>query len=226
MDNNKKETSYRFKNPRKITYIAMTTFYIYLAITVILILSSIYQHSLLLDLRDGAPLTEEAVIANDDRQSMFTGWWVISLLITATFYFIWLYRVVSNSRIFHPKNIKFTPGRSIAWYFLPIVSLFWPYKDMQKLWKVNDEPHNWNDKASSSLIKWWWFFWLFSNVIIPVGVSGLEKANNIDSALFFSLVSIVGYASQAFCAFLLLLILKAIYKKQTDMYRIYELMPQ
>lgn len=46
MDKNKNELSYRFKNPTDLTKIAVAIFYVYLAISVFLIISSFnyFQH--------------------------------------------------------------------------------------------------------------------------------------------------------------------------------------
>ena len=73
----KKEKSYRFKTPRDLTNIATVVFYVYVFVSIALIISSIFQHNLLLDLKHGASITNEAINANDSRQDMISGWSVI-----------------------------------------------------------------------------------------------------------------------------------------------------
>lgn len=169
---------------------------------------------MLLDLKHGVSLTKEVISANDSRQDMIAGWSVISFLIAGIFYFVWLYRAISNARSFHPKDITFTPGWSIAWYFIPIVCLYGPYQDMSKLWKASQDPHHWENITSLSLVKWWWFFWLASNIVLFVAKRLRDDAKDIDSLISFSLTGITGYIGQAICAFLLILIMKEICKKQ------------
>jgi hypothetical protein len=221
MHNDKKEKFYKFKNPANLTNIAVMIFYIYLAISFILIISSFFQYNLLMELKHGLSLTAEMAHANDSRQYSIARWSIISFLISGVVYLTWLYRAINNARSFHPRNITFTPVWSIAWYFIPIVCLYAPYQDMQMLWKSSQNPHHWEEDQSSSLIKWWWFFWLGSNIILLVAQNLQKNAKDVDAVINLSITLISGYTGQAICAFLLILIMKEIYKKQINTYKVF-----
>lgn len=214
MSNNKEKSVYKFRNPTDLTNIVVFLFYVYLLATAVMMISGIFQYNLILDMKQGALVTEEAIALNDQRQSNLYGMWLIFYILTGIFYFIWLERVASNAKSFHPVNSTLWPGCSFIWYFMPLVSFYVPYQDMQQLYKISKNPQNWKDEMSSVPIKWWWFLWISSILILYVSGNSIEKAKDIDFLLNSLLFNLLGLSGNFVCAILLMQIVKDICKKQ------------
>jgi hypothetical protein len=213
-----KDKDYRFKNHTDLTKIAVFLLYAYLVASVIFAISSIYEYNLLLDVKHGVTISKDIANADDSRQTLLGGIWGVSMFATIFFFCLWLYRVDNNALSFHPKETKNTPGWSIGWYFVPFVNLYAGHESMQEIWKVSKNPSYWKEELSSTLIKWWWFFWISSNILFTIA-SKMEKTKDIDSIMNVSLINISGYIGQAICAYLLILIIKEIYKLQVHTYK-------
>lgn len=78
-------------------------------------------------------------------------------------YFGWIYRVHRNLRALGNPTLEFSPGWAIAWYFMPILSLFKPFEVMREIWHgsdpdLSDVPRDRWPTGSLALLRWWWGF--------------------------------------------------------------------
>ncbi len=223
--NKDKTVTYTFKNHTKLTKILVFLLYGYLALSIILAISTLFEYNLLLDLKQGVTVSEEAMDATDLRQGLLSLTWLIVMLSTVIFYCFWLYRAINNARSFNSSDFTLKPNWSVACYFVPFINFYGPYQDMQKLWKVCKNQQHWKNVKSSRLIKWWWFFWITTNILFT-GATRIEgKAKTIEELINASLVDVTGYIFEAMCALLLLLLIKEIYKMQTQTYQTSQIAP-
>lgn len=73
--------------------------------------------------------------------------------------------------------MRFTPGWSVAYYFIPILNLFRPYQVMREIWHVSGNPEKHKDQDEGSpLLSWWWGLWLVSGFI------GMALGNAVDAS--------------------------------------------
>jgi len=109
-------------------------------------------------------------------------------IVTAILFLMWIYRSNLNCHGFGAKNMKFTPGWSIGYYFIPFLNLVRPYQAMKEIWKVSSDPANWQKQEINSVIRWWWGLWLVSGGM-DLAISSMEseamELNSLSSLIVF-----------------------------------------
>ncbi len=214
----KKYENYKFKNHTGLTKVMVFFLYAYTFFTILLVFSTIYEYSLLLNIKQGITISIETVNSQNARQALLARAWGISMLITMICFCFWLYRADNNALSLHPNETKNTPGWSVGWYFVPVVHLYAGYQSMNEIWKVSKNPVFWKEEITPTLIKWWWFFWILSNIIFTIS-SKIGSTKNIDAYMNLSLMNIFAFIGQGICAYLLILIIKKIYIFQAHSYQ-------
>jgi hypothetical protein len=92
-------------------------------------------------------------------------------------YLVWLHRVVRNIAPLTGDDPRFTPGWSVAWWFVPIFSLFRPYQVVRDAWDRLAIP----DRApGGGLVVAWWLAFLVSNWIGQI-VLRLPEAQTVEA---------------------------------------------
>lgn len=79
----------------------------------------------------------------------------------------WTYRVNRNAHAF-TRGLDNSPPWSVAWYFVPIASLWKPYQALKQAWQANERPESWRTVQLPNLMPWWWALWLITNIIASV----------------------------------------------------------
>lgn len=142
----------------------------------------------------------------------------VSFLLSAVIYSFWIFRVSSNSRCLNPDvKTKFTPVWSVLSYFIPFLSLYWPYKSMKELWHLNVKT------PDKGIILGWWISFLFLNSS-TIASSKLDDPSVIGYQWYVGLITvsnIFGIVS----AFLALKIIKQINEAQSSGLRLSPAMP-
>ncbi|WP_133139843.1 DUF4328 domain-containing protein [Legionella genomosp. 1] len=142
----------------------------------------------------------------------------LSFLLSAIIYSFWIFRVSSNSRCLNPDvKIKFTPGWSVLSYFIPFLSVYWPYKSMKELWQLNVKT------TDNGIILGWWISFLFLNSS-TMACSKIDDPSVIGYQWYVGLITvsnILGIVS----AFLALKIIKQINDAQSAGLRLSPAMP-
>jgi uncharacterized membrane protein YiaA len=78
---------------------------------------------------------------------------LILLVVTATLFLMWLFRCYVNLRELGVRNLRFTPGWAVGYWFIPIVNLFRSKQILDELWRATS-PAETGEKT------WVTAFWL------------------------------------------------------------------
>jgi hypothetical protein len=119
-----------------------------------------------------------------------------SFFITAIFFLLWTYRSYRHLSALSDRNLRFSPGWAVSWYFVPIMNLFRPYQVMKEIWEESDpgagpsRPEEGKGRTGSPLLKGWWGLWLLNHLL--AGVSAFVPMDPGESARFMFLSSIAG----------------------------------
>jgi len=82
----------------------------------------------------------EAVAINGDRH-LFIGLGLLGIQLTTSILFLmWIYRANSNARQLGAQGMKFSPGWSVGFYFIPILWFWKPYQAMKEIWQASKAP--------------------------------------------------------------------------------------
>jgi hypothetical protein len=101
---------------------------------------------------------------------------------TAIAFLMWLYRANANLHALGVPRLKFNPGWSVGWWFIPIMQLFKPLLAVRELWQASD-PHlspdgDWELASGASLVGWWWGIGL-ANMVFQPGIGFLVAEASI-----------------------------------------------
>ncbi len=131
---------------------------------------------------------------------------VAVVFITAAINFCrWVYRIVSNIRTF-PTDNTLTPGLTVLWYFIPGVNLFVPYLDMRNMWRVSQNPSNWQKEPPPNLVRAWWLTWIGYAYLGGTVSTALQKRDLLVQAQWLDLAGDIFLAVS--CILLILVINK------------------
>ena len=143
------------KDPRALTKLLVTMLWISLGLEVISLLSDAAEYSLL-----GRSYTEAEATANDNRQALIGLVYLLVYIVTVVVFAKWIYRANINSRGFGANGMRFSPGWSVGYYFIPFINLVRPYQAMKEILQVSEDPKQWAWRSVPAVIGWWWALWL------------------------------------------------------------------
>lgn len=188
----------RFIDPHGLLTIVMVLIGIGMAFDLGSIVSSLMQYELLGRMAAGGAWTEEEAAANDMRELAVTGVTVVWQLVMAIPFLKLLGRFNHNAWSFGAVGMKYTPGWTVGWFFVPLANLIQPVLAVQELWRVSQRGEgSWAARDASPLVGVWWGLWLTRNVLGQIsraiakgeGIGPIQTATMID--IVNLLVSIV-----------------------------------
>jgi hypothetical protein len=110
---------------------------------------------------------------------------------TVVIFGMWIYRANHNARQLGGQDMRFTPGWSVGWYFIPIFNLFRPYQAMKEIWQVSQNPKQWQTEVHGSILSVWWFFWIVSSILARATFRADLKAETLPQLKSASVISLV-----------------------------------
>ena len=129
--------------------------------------SSYLQYNLLIALQDNEYVSDEMLDSNDTREQLVAIVYLIVFIISIVTFIQWFRRAYYNLGI--RKKTEHAEGWAAGCWFVPIISLYWPYKIMKEMWVGTNElirakttePVN----KATGIIGVWWAAWIISNYI-------------------------------------------------------------
>jgi hypothetical protein len=85
----------------------------------------------------------------------------ILAIVSGIAFLVWTYRTNKGLRAWSAEPMKFTPGWSVGWYFIPIANLFKPYQVMKEIWSVSHT----GEERDDAIVVSWWTLWVVSNFV-------------------------------------------------------------
>jgi heme/copper-type cytochrome/quinol oxidase subunit 2 len=175
------------KDPTALTNFLRFMLWIYLGITIVSLVSDFMQMNLL----NSAPFSQAEAEANDLRQRIITVFYLATFIVTGIVFLKWIYRANSNCHGFGAQNMKFSPGWSVGYYFIPFLNLYRPYQAMKEIWKVSKNPADWENEPGSPLLGWWWALWIISGILGQLSFRMSLRADTVGSLKESTIISIV-----------------------------------
>lgn len=192
------------KDPRSLTALLIVMLWICLGSEVANLLGDFAEMALL-----SGPFTEAQAEANDVRQGLLGLSYIIVFVVTAIAFLKWVYRANLNSRGFGAEDMRFSPGWSVGYYFIPFLNFVRPYQSMKEIWQVSLNPIDWKSVEGSPLLGWWWGLWLVSGLLGRIVLRTSRDAETIEALQFSTALSILsGFIGIVLCLVTLRLIKK------------------
>jgi Domain of unknown function (DUF4328) len=113
-------------------------------------------------------------------------------LVTGITFLKWVYRAYKNIQGFGAENLRYSPGWAVAYYFMPVLSLFRPVQVMNEIWRASDDPRDWRRRPGSWLIGSWWALFLVYGLVTWISLRLALQASNNDQWNFAAIMAILG----------------------------------
>lgn len=209
-----------FKSSESLTKWVKYMLYAQILFAIISIISGYLEYQLLSGYKDGVYASQETIIAdmeaNDMRQGIVSVLYMIIYFVLAFLILKWIYRANYNARQLGAENMKFTPGWSIGYYFIPILAIWKPYQAMKEIWQASKNPLDWTSQNPSGILSIWWTLWLISNILGQIIFRLYRRAEELKELIDLNLITQISYLLDIPLALALLSIINSIYKMQMD----------
>lgn len=210
------------KNSSKLTNWVRYLLYAQVFIAVISIYSNYLEYQFLSDFQNGLYSSQEQAFAaseaNDKRNQLIFFAYLLVFIVSGFLILRWIHRANSIARQLGAQGMRFTPGWSIGYYFIPILSLWKPYQAMQEIWQASHNPKNWSAVQPSSILGLWWFFWLAKNIFDRVFARMSLRVEDIQGFLNLNIAAQVSEVMAITLALVTLSIVNSIYQAQNNAY--------
>jgi hypothetical protein len=188
-----KAVSYRaaeYLSPRTLCTVVTVLMGLFIAHSVVSLASSFLQLELLNRMASGGQWTQTEAQQNDLREGLIGIVGVAIYLATAIPFLKLLGRLNHNAWWFGAEEMKFTPGWTVGWFFVPFANLIRPVQAVQEIAKISQPgDSDWTRRSNSGLVGLWWGFWLLSNILgqISMRMGALEGLPMIQNATMLQL---------------------------------------
>jgi len=174
------------KDPTSLTNFLKAILWISLGLIIISMLSDFMQINLL-----SGSFSQAEAESNDARQQIIVVLRLVAMAVAGFAFLKWVLLANFNCHGFGVPGMKFTPGWSIGWYFIPIANFWKPYQAMKEIWKVSTNPNDWQNEAGSPLLERWWASWLIFNILAQISYRASSRVDTISSLEAATTVSTV-----------------------------------
>ncbi|MCA8834570.1 MAG: DUF4328 domain-containing protein [Proteobacteria bacterium] len=152
----------------KITNYVKWLIYINMAMITISAVSSFMQYNLAVNFENGI-YTDEHILsladANDQRESIIGIIAFLTYIMCIIFVARWIFVSSKHNHQTTAEDLKYTPGWSVGWYFVPVLSFWEPYKAFKQIYQVSVDPDNWKTVVVPSIMQALWGLWLITKII-------------------------------------------------------------
>ena len=134
------------------------------------------------------------------------------------FFLIWEYRSFNNLSALKAKNLEFSPGWAVGWWFIPFANLVKPFQAVRELWNESDPDFDeetsflHTSAGTPEIIGFWWATFLISGFIGRIADKLVDAGGQ--PSRYFPVVLIVGSIFQLAASILIILIIKGITNRQ------------
>jgi len=118
----------------------------------------------------------------------------IVAVLTMVFFILWFRRAYYNLHELPWHNARYTEGWAAGSWFIPIISLYWPYQIMVDIWKgtQNAIRERVGEPQSIALVGWWWALFLINNFFAYAVVFAKGDGTDIDGLLLATKIEFIG----------------------------------
>ncbi|MHC4616981.1 MAG: DUF4328 domain-containing protein [Planctomycetota bacterium] len=210
----------QLKNPARLTKLLKILLYSSIAVAMLAIWSGYLEYDFLIKARDGFYSSKEAAMADaeisDTRQGIIGIIGFVVRIAALICYLVWVHRASFNARALGAKGLKFSPGWSVGWYFIPVANLWKPYQAMKEIFKASKSPANWfnQTRTAEPILTWWWVFWILSGVLAKASLRLSLRAEEIDELITANIISLISDVADIPSTVLTLVLVGTVFRMQ------------
>ena len=156
--------NYEFNNPLNLSKILIGLLYIGIGMIALAVIDNIMSYNLYSGAQKVANISQSEFIENNNRTLLIGSVAMLINIITIVIFLIWINRANKNARALGAKDMQFSPGWCVGWWFIPIASLWKPYQAVREIWKTSKSLDNWQAQENST-IALWWSLWIITGIL-------------------------------------------------------------
>ena len=192
-------------------------------VAVVSLFSDYFEYSLLTEFQNELFASQDEFLqkvnASDFRQGVIAIVYLVVFIVSGILILKWLYRSNYNVKQLGAKDMEFSPGWSIGYYFIPFVNLWKPFQAMKELWKTSVNPSDWQNLKSPSTITLWWGLWIVSNLLGRLIFNLSRNADSLDAMIQLNVMSQVSDVLDIPLSLVLMKLVQSIYSMQKNRYQ-------
>ena len=213
------------KDPNNLSKILVVFLWIFLVVNVLGIITDASTISVYNEILNGGTISDQKANEYDQRETLLGIVWLLSFLVCGVIFLKWIYRANANCKGFGADDMKFTPGWSIGWYFIPIMNFFKPFKAMEEIWLVSHKgPDKWQiiedaakEHSEKKILNLWWALWIGSFILGQQSSRLYNDAEDLDALIKAYYVSIGHYFWEIILALIAIKLVKSIQGSQNKL---------
>ena len=212
----KKKTQTKLRSFSNLTKWLIRLLYLSVMLDTAAVTSGILQHQFLTEINAGAygsrDVLTTAAETNDTRQQIIVIFKIALYIVTAIFFLKWIFRASYNAHKISVLKMKFTPGRSIWWYFIPVGNLWKPYQAMKESYAASKDPLNRYNRPPDFILPLSWLFFILSSVLANKAFRLMTRAKEINDFIVATDVSVASDLTSIASAFVAVILVRRIYR--------------
>lgn len=157
--------------------------------------SSWLQITVLGQAQSGAQITDEAIASSIIRGGLVAILHMLVYSLTAILFLRWTYLTKKNATALGASGLAFSPGWSVGYYFIPVLTLWKPYQALHETFRAShpDFRENWESAPVPRLLPAWWTVWiiagLVSQVLLRMTIKGGDSIPDLLKGSWINLLS-------------------------------------
>ena len=150
------------------------------------------EFQLLSRVKAGEFVTDAELSASDSRQAAIGIVQIALYLVAAIFFLRWFRRAYRNLPALGTTYLRWSPGWSVGYWFIPIWNLVRPKQLANDIWRASDperpasDGDAWRKANVPSLLAWWWGVFLLAGFVGRYAGRASSNASDIDAFLHSS----------------------------------------
>jgi hypothetical protein len=174
---------------------------------------------LLHDISSGRLISESQAGAVDFQQTVLGVTQFFLFVVTGIFFLSWIYRANCNVRRLGARGMKFSPGWSVGYFFIPVLNFWKPYQAMKEIWKASSDPKNWATQSVGLVLGLWWTLWIVSSILGHAAFRTSIQAKMVNEIILSSQLTFVSDLISVPLCLVAIYIISRIYQMQMEKMR-------
>ena len=178
-------------DPHNRARLAKIMLLIWLAAEIVSAINGLYLISVLGEF--GPPKTEPDYDLLDRVDGVISMVVLVTFILSAVMVSRWIMRVNDNAQKWS-NGVTITPGWNVAWFFVPLASLYKPFQGIRETWQASIDPAYPESVDVPIIMRLWWAFYLAmsaaGNVSFRLSL-GADTAEQFIFARWFEIASLL-----------------------------------
>lgn len=166
---------HRFRSARTLGLVVVSLLAVNVVLAAAMVLLRISEIGLLQRIGRGGLVSADEAARSDQRVAIVTGIQLALLILTGIVWLVWQHRAQANLHASRVRELQYTPGWAVGWWFVPFANLVKPFQTVRELWKGSSGDEDWRQGKTWALIGWWWGWWVGGTVLDRVAASVLNR---------------------------------------------------